>query len=239
MFVLKAVMAKDLSLLEGNPSLWRKVRRFNGPGQATVAVAVEAARAAADPSRVGLIGLAACQSGSSEMFATIGTLLDRPPSDPMAFKFNPTYTLHALDNLALSVVSIELKNRGYAIGLGGTAGQCWDALDIARARLAMGDEREFLIFGGDQTGRGEGSVVAAALLLSCEPPVATTARVRIDTLEWTRADESDRPPTLHAAAGLAEFLGVLERRPPGPFEYRVPPDHGNGLDSICIRGALA
>ena len=64
MFVLRPVIATDRSLLEANPALWRKVRRFNDQGQLAVAVALEAARGAANAPTMGLVGLAGCQSGS-------------------------------------------------------------------------------------------------------------------------------------------------------------------------------
>ena len=86
---------------------------------------------------------------------------------------------------------------------------------------------------------GQGPIAAAAVLLSATPPPeGPVPAIRVDAVEWTTPAGAGRPAKRHAADGLVSFLKDLSGRPRGPFEYVVPPEHGNGLDLIRVHGAL-
>lgn len=169
-----------------HPELWREVRRFNLPVKLALAAAHRVVGSLARPQHARLIGLAPCRPGSPELRA-ISRELDAgfARGSCERLRVNPVYTLHAIDNLALSALAIRLENREACVCLGGAAGQAFAALDhaidelteagvhvgvmrpsVADATGAGGDfDRhgavdEVVIFGGDQSDaswRGERS----------------------------------------------------------------------------------
>src|SRR5947208_608792 len=89
---------------------------------------VEAAPDAA-PADALLVSLAPTRPGSPELYKITRDLdvaFDHPGD--VAPRVNPVYTLHAIDNLALSALSIALANRAACACFGGAAGQVWAAL---------------------------------------------------------------------------------------------------------------
>jgi hypothetical protein len=119
------------------PELWREVRRFNLPVKLALAAAHRVVGSLARPRQARLIGLAPCRPGSPELRA-ISRELDagfaRGSCDRL--RVNPIYTLHAIDNLALSALAIRLENREACVCLGGAAGQAFAALEHAMDELA-------------------------------------------------------------------------------------------------------
>jgi len=245
-YLIAAAWRDDPGQLTRERELWRRVRRFNLPVQLAVAAAEEAASAAADASRAGLISLAPCRSGSPELFAHIAAAeeqgrrgsLDTP-------RVNPTLTFHAVDNLALSALAIHLGNRAYGLGLGGAPGQAWVALEVMLERSGGGEEEEVLVVAGDQDETGEKGQ-GVALLFARRPAPSPLGNgngggrpPRLLAVERRRLDPEAPPPeapTPHAAAGLLALLAALGRPPaPGPsLRWDVPPAHGDGRDHIRL-----
>jgi AcrR family transcriptional regulator len=246
------------------PELWREVRRFNLPVKLALAAAHRVIGALAEPRRARLVALAPCRPGSPELRA-ISRELDagfaRGSCDRL--RVNPIYTLHAIDNLALSALSIRLDNREPSVCLGGAAGQAFAALDLALEQatdeLATGGDppgaswldaaRELVIFGGDQSDaswRGERSepgdaeACGVAIVVTARP-----ARVRLVAVERSPlgppvrpAGEPRRPggeaPIAHAVRGLAGWLAALAAAPAGVHRHAVPARDGDGIDHIEI-----
>jgi hypothetical protein len=237
MFLVAAARRDDLEEVRREPELWRRVRRFNLPVQLAVAAGEAAAAAASSPAQLALVSLAPCFGGSPELREAISSL---EPADGLvpapAPRVNPTVTLHAVDNLALSALAIALGNRAYCLGLGGAAGQAWAALEAAGERLADGLEDEVLVVAGDQDAAGDGALAVALLFSRTAGPWPPHGRpVRLAAIERAPAVASGEPAP-HAAAGLAALLDALaERRPDGPFGYAVPGRDGDGRDRLTLR----
>jgi hypothetical protein len=202
------------------PELWREVRRFNLPVKLALAAAHRVVGALAQPRHARLIGLAPCRPGSPELRA-ISRELDAgfARGSSAGLRVNPIYTLHAIDNLALSALSIRLENHAPSVCLGGAAGQAFAALEDALDELAGGPggpggpggtasavagpeapgADDVLIFGGDQSDaswRGEPDDA-----LACGVAVVLTARpgrVRLVAVERRAltppAGAADAPP---------------------------------------------
>ena len=227
-FVVATATCRELHR-ESAPVLWRKVRRFNRPVQLAVAACDEVACHASDPTTAALVALAPCQSGSPELYASAMRLAARAPDDDTPFRVNPVHTLHAVDNLALSTVSIELANRAFGLGLGGAAGQAWEGLDVVRERFDAGLEGEALLFGGDQeSSEAGGDALGAAGLLSRAPRrlAGTGSLVRIAGVEW-HADGAATAERPHAVRALGAFFAALASLEAGPFRYAIQ-------DDVCV-----
>ncbi len=206
----------------------RELRRLNAPVQLAVAAAHDVAAHARAPAELAVVSLAPCHQGSPdldrwiELFATGASC-----------RVNPTHTLHAVDNLALSVISIALGARGWAMSLGGTPGMLWTALELVGER----DEPEVLVLAGDQDASGKPtSAVGLALLFSRARPASGRA-IRLISVERQRA-EPRGAASPHAAAGARALLAALQSEPAGAFRYVVPWVHGDGLDEIVIAWEL-
>lgn len=224
MYLEATAIARDIELIKAEaPELWRSVRRFNRPVQLAVAAAVSLCPDREVAADLVLISLAPCCAGSPEIFDWARKINARHERTT-PIRANPTHTLHAVDNLALSAVAMLLKSRGRGIGLGGSAGQAWEAIDIV---LELGADA--LVFAGDQSSseRG-GDEIGVALRLS-----ATGGRARIERLgrETTASQVSVVP---HAAAGLSSLLAAIDGAEPGPLTYRVPASHTDGLDVVTV-----
>lgn len=203
----------------------RDLRRFNAPIQLAVAAAHEVLAHAVAPSEAALISLAPCQSGSPELHDWI-----RKCASGTAPKVNPTWTLHAVDNLALSVLAIAIANHAWGRSLGGAAGMVWTALEMCGER----GEQEVVVLGGDQqTALQPSPGTAFAMLFAREktPFVHSGRPARLLGVERTarRAE-----PSPHAAAPALAMLAALRDAPVGRFTYAVPPADGDGHDAIAV-----
>ena len=211
MWLVASSVIEDLAVVrDGRPALWRELRRFNAPIQLAVAAAHEVFAHAAAPPEAAIISVAPCHNGSPELHAWVREIVAGRAS-----KINPTYTLHAVDNLALSVLSIAMKSRGWSMSLGGT--MVYSALELALER----DENEIVVLAGEQIdGTIESPATGIACLFSRErrPYLATgraTRLVRVDRqrheLGWT---------TLGITTfQLVELLAALRVAPAGELAF--------------------
>ncbi len=235
-------MLDDVAELRASaPDVWRSVRRFNTPVQLAVGVAQRLASSTLDRSNADLVALAPCQAGSPELYRSASELAAYDDRVGRGFRLNPTYTLHAVDNLALSAVSIAFGNRACGMGFGGAAGQAWEALEWIQQRMAEASSVEALLFAGDQEDSKRGSAaLGAGLLLSNQPTrfADTDRRVELSGLEWSPTAEGPRVQP-HAARGLAELLSALDRAELGEFRYSVPVDQTDGRSRVELRGVIS
>ncbi len=232
--VASAMYRDPAQVRDGRPALWRDVRRFNAPVQLAVAAGDEVATSAALAAEAALISLAPCQSGSPELHGWV-----RAIESGNEVRMNPTHTLHAVDNLALSVLTMRLANHAWGMSLGGGAGMLWAALELVLERLSadapteQGD-REAIVLAGDQESSERASpAVGVAMLFARDrtPHVGLGRAVRLVTVARQRNPRSVTP---HAAAGACELLAALQSRPAGRFEYAVPATHSDGIDDISL-----
>src|SRR5215216_5723670 len=168
-YLVASATRNDLqSVRETSPEIWRQVRRYNLPVQLALAAADEAIRASHDPSSVALISLAPCQPGSADLYRWGNVVTAGMSTGTLGnLRMNPTQTLHAVDNLALSAFAISHGNHSYCLGLGGAAGQAWCGLEAVQERLAAGIEEEALLMAGDQDAAEENTAgIGVALLFS-------------------------------------------------------------------------
>jgi hypothetical protein len=243
-FIACVAEAHDASTLDSaGVDLGRDFRRFNLPVKLALVAAHAAAAAATDKTQVALVSLSPCRPGSPELWRATrqfeGALHETGRAS--AVRVNPTYTLHAIDNLAISSLAIALGNRAPFLGLGGAAGQGWSALEFVLERTQADTAVETLILAGDQDETGQ-TGAGVALLLSSDPrPLGTTGRtVRLVAVERGRlADERPAVPYLHAAQGLLRWLAALAACPRGRHVYDVPFDDGDGLDQVSIVSEVA
>ena len=213
------------------PALVRELRRFNMPIQLAVAAARDLATHAVAPADAAILSLAPCQSGSPELHDWI-----RKCAAGTAPKVNPTWTLHAVDNLALSVLTMALRNHAWGMSLGGAAGMCWAALEMVLER----EEREVIVLAGDQLSALEPSpAVGVALLFARERTRYRVTGRPTRLVEIARAGlaPTSESPAPHAAAGLHAMLAALREAPIGPFPHAVPP--GDGRDDVVVRWELS
>lgn len=211
----------------GSPALWRELRRYNAPVQLAVTAAREVAAHARTGSEAALVSLAPCQAGSPELHRWV-----RAADTGSSERMNPTHTLHSVDNLGLSVLSIALGNHAWGLGLGGAPGMFWSALELTAER----EEAELIVFGGDQHSGHDGSgPEGVALLFSREPaPYAASGRtIKLLGIERRRRAEASSV-IANAAAGARAMLGVLRARPRGRLSYDVPVADGDGIDDIQV-----
>jgi hypothetical protein len=228
-----AVVRDPQSIATEQPALWRDIRRFNLPVKLALAAAHRVAPALAAPAEALLVALAPCRPGSPEL-NKITKDLDVGFDDPAragALRVNPIYTLHAVDNLALSALSLALGNRRGAMSFGGAAGQAWAALEYALER-----EADALVFGADQSQASwNGSPdpdneVGVAIALTRDQ---RDARARI--VEITRGEgDNVRAAVPHAGHGLVRWLAALHAAPEGRHAYAVPASDGDSVDEICV-----
>jgi hypothetical protein len=241
-YVAASSIERDAARIAADhPALWREIRRFNLPVKLALGAAQRVTGALADPRRVRLISLAPCRPGSPEL-RTISRDLDagfaRGSCDRL--RVNPIYTLHAIDNLALSALSLRLENRERCACLGGAAGQGWLALEQALEELAAGAAPEVLVLGGDQgdaSWKGEpedAEACGVALALTTRPQ-----RVRLVALERAVSRGGAGAPRPHAARGLARWLDALAGAPAGRLAYAVPAEDGDGVDDITVIAEVA
>ena len=243
-FLVRVAEAHDPSARDAaGAELGRDFRRFNLPVKLALAAAHAAASAARDKTQVALVSLSPCRPGSPELWRATrqfeGALHETGRAS--AVRVNPTYTLHAIDNLALSSLAIALGNRAPFLGLGGAPGQGWCALEFVLEQRDGYPAAETLILAGDQDEAGQTGSGVALLFSSEERPLGTTGRtVRLVAVERGRlADQPPAAPHLHAAQGLLRWLAALGACQRGRHVYDVPVDDGDGLDRLSIISEVA
>ena len=243
-YLASVAEAHDASALDAAAvDLGRDFRRFNLPVKLALAAAHAAASAARDKTQVTLVSLSPCRPGSPELWRATrlfeGALHETGRAS--AVRVNPTYTLHAIDNLALSSLAIALGNRAPFLGLGGAPGQGWCALEAALEQGQGDAAAETCDLGGnqDETGRTGAGV---ALLFSAAPrPLGATGRtVRLLSVERGRWPDAHKPiPHPHAAQGLLGWLAALGGCPRGRHVYEVPFSDGDGVDRMSVVSEVA
>src|SRR5215211_6522330 len=146
-YLIASAQHNDLARMRAEkPELWRHVRRYNQPVQLALAAADEVMRFSQDPSTAAVISLAPCQPGSADLYRWGQVVTSGMASGTLGdLRMNPTQTLHAVDNLAMSAFAIAHRNHAYCLGLGGAAGQAWDGLQAVYERLNAGLENEALL----------------------------------------------------------------------------------------------
>jgi hypothetical protein len=147
---------------------------------------------------------------------------------------NPTQTLHAVDNLAMSAFAIAHRNHAYCLGLGGAAGQAWCGLEAVHERLNAGSEEEALLMAGDQdAAEDEAPGLGVALLFSTRPkPLLSSNRI-------VRLVSVSRSPVIvdvvpHAAKGLAALLTSIDEHRGGLLSYAAPAEHTDGFSTVTV-----
>ena len=237
-YLVAAATKNDLaSIRQAAPEVWRQVRRYNLPVQLALAAAFEVTSAAADPSRLAVISLAPCRPGSADLYRWGQVVTNGMANGNLGdTRMNPTQTLHAVDNLAMSAFAISQGNHAYCLGLGGAAGQAWAGLEAAQERLDAGQEDECLLMAGDQDCAEDWAAgLGVALLFSASrKPYGPRGRpVRLAAVERRRAPHQERTRP-HAAAGLCRLLKALDEHDGGRLSYAVPLEDSDGVDAVTV-----
>ncbi len=228
-YLIASATTQPADLTALGPERVRAIRRFNLPVQLALAAAFEVAAALRDPASAALLSLAPCRNGSPELLRWVERVA--AGRDLREVRINPVHTLHAVDNLALSALAIELGNHAECAGFGGGAGQAWCALEAALQRVGDGDG-EALLLAGEQEGLDvrEGALGVAIALSATPPPEGP--RLRVVAVE--RRPGAAAEPAPSAAAGLSALLRAIHRVEAGTTRWEVPPEHGDGLDAIAV-----
>ena len=187
------------------------------------------------PAEARLVSLSPCHAGSPELWrATHAFETNLAETGKAArVRVNPTYTLHAIDNLALSALAIDLQNHAPCLGLGGAAGQAWSALEWI---LEQPGDGETLLFAGDQSATGTAALGVAALFRASPGDGKAIRLVAVERAPLGRFTTAG-PPRPDAATGLRRWLEALSSfaaHERGPFAYPVPPADGDGRDRIMV-----
>jgi hypothetical protein len=230
-YLVAAAQESDLARVrEEKPELWRQVRRYNKPVQLALAAADEVMKSSQDSSTAAVISLAPCQPGSADLYRWGDVVTSGMASGTLGnMRMNPTQTLHAVDNLAMSAFAIAHRNNAYCLGLGGAAGQAWCGLEAVMERLDAGHEGEALLMAGDQDAAEDGAAgLGVALLFSSH---ARPNSVRLVSIVRTRQISDVKP---HAANGLAGMLSSIAQCGRGLLSYVVPAEHTDGVSVVTV-----
>lgn len=235
-YLVAAAQESDLGRVRTEkPELWRHVRRYNKPVQLALAAADEVMRFSQDASTAAVISLAPCQPGSAELYRWGHVVTSGMATGTLGnLRMNPTQTLHAVDNLAMSAFAIAHRNHAYCLGLGGAAGQAWCGLEAVHERLSDGFEEEALLMAGDQdTAEDTSQGLGVALLFSkrANPIPASDRIVRLVSISRS-GKIFDAVP--HAANGLAALSSAIDQHRSGLLSYVVLPEHTDGFSSVTI-----
>jgi hypothetical protein len=237
-FLVTSAVEHNLSTVKENfPKVWRQIRRFNLPVQLALVAAHRVMAYATDPAKVALLSIAPCQNGSPAIFHLVRTfIIGNKKNDD--FRINPTYSLHVIDNLALSSLSIAFKNHAYCLGLGGTPGQVWVGLEVVQEILASGRATEVLLMAGDQESSENvtetGTGVAALFTKSKMRYEHNGKYIRLKNLDSSETTEGFAVKP-HSADGLAAFLNrIVDTTQSGNFWYIVVPEDTNGHEKLSI-----
>ena len=225
------------AIREASPDIWRSVRRYNLPVQLALAAAWEVTPASSDPSTLAVVSLAPCRSGSADVHRWVRLVIQGLAQANLGdTRMNPTDTLHAVDNLAMSTFAISQSNHAWCLGLGGAAGQAWSGLEAIQERLAAGHETEALLMAGDQecVDGSETGLGVALLFSACPKPYAVSGR-RVTLLAIKRERKPHAKLCVpHAAAGLSRLLSRIKGHPGGPLSYEVPFEDSDGVDAVSV-----
>ena len=235
-YLLAAAQADDLAKVRAEkPELWRQVRRYNKPVQLALAAADDVMRSSEDPSTAAVISLAPCQPGSADLYRWGTVVTSGMAAGTLGnLRMNPTQTLHAVDNLAMSAFAIAHRNHAYCLGLGGAAGQAWCGLEVVHERLNAGLEAEALLMAGDQDAAEDTAPgLGVALLFSTrsKPFSPLDRNVRLVSISRGHAIVDAVP---HAANGLAALLSSIVQHRNGLMSYDVPAAHTDGFSSVTV-----
>ena len=234
MYLIASSECRDLEVVrESAPELWRQVRRYNQPVQLALAAAEDVVQHSADSSAAAIISLAPCQPGSADLYRWGHVVTTGMASGTLGnLRMNPTQTLHAVDNLALSAFAIMHGNRAYCLGLGGAAGQAWCGLEAVAERLGSGAEEEALLIAGDQDAAEDGApALGVALLFSTRAKPYQPLQRAVRVVEVSRNTERSPHVTPHAANGLAALLSAITD---GVLTYSVPSEHTDGFSGVKV-----
>lgn len=197
-----------------------------------------------------VISLSPCQPGSADLYRWGDVVTSGMASGTLGdLRMNPTQTLHAVDNLAMSAFAITYANQAECLGLGGAAGQAWCGLEAVIEKLdapetgetsaitqAEEGAEEVLLMAGDQDATDESATgIGVALLFSKAAqryaPLGCTVRlIRIERRLQPHLSII-RP---HAAAGLCEFIDAIKAQKQGLLSYDVPVEQTDGVCSVNI-----
>ena len=243
-YLIASAERRDLGAIQrSSPETWRRVRRYNLPIQLALAAAEEVMTASSDPKCTAVISLAPCQPGSADLYRWGHVVTSGMASGTLGdLRMNPTQTLHAVDNLAMSAFAIAYGNQAECLGLGGAAGQAWCGLEAVLEKLDAADRddssgtEEVILMAGDQDTTDESTAgIGVALLLSKHArafvPLGRVVRlVRIER----RAQPNPTNVHPHAAAGLCEFIATIKKQNDGLLSYDVPTEQTDGSSSVNV-----
>ena len=235
-YLVAAAQEGDLAKVrEEKPELWRHVRRYNKPVQLALAAADEVMRFSQDAATAAVISLAPCQPGSADLYRWGDVVTSGMASGTLGnMRMNPTQTLHAVDNLAMSAFAIAHRNHAYCLGLGGAAGQAWCGLEAVIERLDAGHEEETLLMAGDQdAAEDDAAGLGVALLFSVHPKPYSTFE-RCVRLVSTARNRQFSDVTPHSANGLAALLSAIAKCASGTLSYVVPMEHTDGMSAVTV-----
>jgi hypothetical protein len=237
-YLVASALKNDLAAIrQESPEVWRQVRRYNLPVQLALAAAWEVINASFEPSALAVVSLAPCQPGSADLYRWGQVVIEGMAQGNLGdLRMNPTQTLHAVDNLAMSAFAISQRNHAYCLGLGGAAGQAWAGLEAVQERLASGQETEALLMAGDQDCAEDGAAgIGVALLFSASPrPYSLRGQlVRLVAVERERRPYTDECVP-HASAGLYSLLSAIAAHTGGLLSYQVPVEQSDGVDAVRV-----
>jgi hypothetical protein len=243
-YLVATAERRDLGVIQKSaPETWRRVRRYNLPVQLALAAAEEVMTSCSDPATAAVISLAPCQPGSADLYRWGDVVTSGMASGSLGdLRMNPTQTLHAVDNLAMSALAITYRNHADCLGLGGAAGQAWSGLEAVLERLEAPRERqvatteEALLMAGDQdTTDDSASGIGIALLFSrqARPYVPLGSFVRLVRIERLALASSAKAQP-HAAAGLSELIAAIQKQKQGLLSYDVPIEQTDGVSAVSI-----
>jgi hypothetical protein len=246
-YLVASAERRDLRAIQkSSPETWRRVRRYNLPIQLALAAAEDVVPECRDPKSAVVISLAPCQPGSADLYRWGDVVTSGMSNGTLGdLRMNPTQTLHAVDNLAMSAFAITYGNQAECLGLGGAAGQAWCGLEATLEKLDAAEvdktgetvsAEEVLLMAGDQDAAEESAAgIGVAMLFSrnARPyaPLGRTVRMIRVERRVQPYDSTSRP---HAAAGLCELLAAIKNQNQGLLSYDVPVEQTDGMGSVNI-----
>jgi hypothetical protein len=237
-YLVASALKDDLAAVrQASPEVWRQVRRYNLPVQLALAAAGEVVAPSSDPTTLAVVSLAPCQPGSADLYRWGQVVTSGMARGDLGdTRMNPTQTLHAVDNLAMSAFAISRGNHAYCLGLGGAAGQAWAGLEAIQERLSAGRETEALLMAGDQDcAEDRAAGVGVALLFSASPRPYSPRGLPVRLISVERERRSRAGACVpHAVAGLCGLLSAIAWHAGGTLSYDVPAEHSDGVDAVRV-----
>ncbi len=198
-----------------------------------------------DPATATVISLAPCQPGSADLYRWGDVVTAGMATGSLGdLRMNPTQTLHAVDNLAMSAFAINYGNHADCLGLGGAAGQAWCGLEAVLERLdepqgSLGSYEnvdEALLMAGDQdsthdTANGVGIALLFSRNARLYAPLGSFVRLLRVNRRKPSCSTIIRP---HAAIGLSDFVTAIEQQKQGLLSYDVPSEQTDGVSAVNI-----